>query len=247
MNQASQEMLSVKMIDESGVTVHQQATSRARKFAVLGSVIALHAAIIALLLQQVADVKPPAPATSIAMIALEAEPPAGAKPPPPSLPAKVADTFVPVTELSISEDTQSDAPAGASAVCSTLDKIREGILMDSVAVDAIRNAPPETRSIADAIVVWNVGWAPSALTPPAPLFAVRVAVERSLTGVPDHCLDEAVTGPRLVPIPDESGLRTIFIVFGSDIWTWRALHGPPPTAEPQTKSAAPVPAPPPAQ
>ncbi len=224
--------------------VHRQATPRGRKFTILGSVIALHAAIIALLLQQAADVEPPVPATSIAMIALEAERPAAAKPPPPSLPAKVADTFVPVTELSIPEDSQSDAPTGASAVCSTLDKVREGILTDPVAVDALRNAPPETRSIADAVVIWNVGWAPLALAPPAPLFTVRVAIERSLTGVPDNCLDEPVAGPRLVPIPDASGLRTIFIVLGSDIWTWRALHGPPPTAVPQTTSPAPVPAPP---
>jgi hypothetical protein len=211
---------------------------------ILTSVVAIHAALIALLLQQAAKVDRPVPATSIAMIAIDAERPAAAKPPPPSPPAKVADTFVPVTELSIPDDSQSDAPAGASAACSTLDKVREGLLLDAVAVDAIRNAPPETRSIADAVVIWNVGWAPSALTRVDPLFVVRAAIERDLASVPDNCLDEAVAGPRLLPIPDASGQRTIFIVFGSGVWTWRALLSPPPSGVAEEAKSLPVPNPP---
>ncbi len=220
--------------------VHRQATPRGRKFTVLASVIALHAAMIALLLQRAAKVEPPLPATSIAMIAVDAERPVAAKPPPPSPPAKVADTFVPVTEISIPDDAESDAPVGTSAVCSTVEKVREGLMLDAVAVGAIRNAPPETRSVADAVVIWNVGWAPSALTQADPLFVVRGAVERNLAGVPDNCLDEPVAGPRLVPIPDASGSRTIFVVFGSGSWTWRALLSPSPLP---VAGPAPTPAP----
>ena len=217
--------------------MHWQAKPQRRKLIILAVVIALHAAMIALLLQQVAKVEPPIPATSVALIAIDAERPAAAKPPPPSPSARVADTFVPLTELSIPDNSQSDAPVGPSAACSIVDNLREGLLLDTIAVDAIRNASPETRSIADAIVVWNVGWAPPALTQSDPLFVVRAAIERNLAGLPDKCLDEPVAGPRLVPIPDASGSRTIFIVFGSGIWTWRALTSLPSSGVEKTRPA----------
>ncbi len=197
--------------------------------------------MIALLLQQAAEMTPPVEATSIAMIAIDADKPAAAKPPPPSIPAKVADTFVPVTELSIPEESESDAAAGASATCSTVDLVREALLLDLAAIEAIRNAPPETRSIADAVVLWNMGWAPATLTERDPLFVVRAAIERRLSAVPENCLDETVAGPRLVPITDASGLRTIFLVFGSGDWTWRALLSPSPLPGAQPGSPAPAP------
>ncbi len=221
--------------------MQRQATPRRRKFTILALVIALHAVMIALLLQQAAKVQPPVPVTAIAMFEIEAKrPAAAAKPPPPSLPAKVADAFVPVTALSIPDDAVSDEPVGAAAACSTVDKVREGLLLDAAAVDATRNAPPETRSIADAVVLWNVGWAPPALTLADPLFVVRTAVERILANLPANCLDEPIAGPRLVPITDASGLRTIFIVFGSGTWTWRALLTPPSVAGTQEALRPPV-------
>ena len=211
-----------------------------QRIAVLVVVSVLHAVLIAFFLFYTRiEPQKVEPMATVALIAIDAERPAAAKPPLPALPAKVADTFVPVTELSIPADSESDAPAGASAVCATMGVVIEGLLRDAVAVEAIRSAPVEARSIADAIVIWNVGWAPSALTDLDPLFVVRAAIERSLSGVPDGCLDEAVTGPRLVPIPDASGTRTIFVVFGSGNWTWRALLRPPPL--PGAEAVGPVP------
>ncbi len=217
---------------------------RHQRFAVLAAVFVVHAVMIAfLLLHSTIKSQDVEPARTVALIAIDAERPAAAKPPPPALPAKVADTFVPVTELSIPADSESNSPAGASAACATLSVVLETLLLDPIAVDAIRNAPPESRSIADAIVIWNVGWAPTALTHLDPLFVVRTAIERSLSGVADSCLDEPVAGPRLVPIPDASGSRTIFVVLGSGNWTWRALLSPPPAPATEGVGSVPVPAP----
>ena len=215
-----------------------------QRIAVLAAVSVLHAVLIAFfLLYSTIEPQQVEPTATVALIAIDAERLAAAKPRPPALPTKVADTFVPVTELSIPAESESNSPAGASTVCATLGAILETLLLDTVAVEAIRSAPPEARSIADAIVIWNVGWAPTALTDLDPLFVVRTTIERSLSGVADGCLDEAVTGPRLVPIPDASGSRTIFVVFGSGNWTWRALLGPPPL--PGTEGVVPVSVPPP--
>ncbi len=217
---------------------------RRQRIAVLVAVFLLHAVLIAFfLLYSKIEAQEIEPTATVALIAIDAERPASAEPPPPALPSKVADTFVPVTELSIPDDSQSDAPAGASAVCSTLSVLLETLLLDAVAVEAIRSAPPETRSIADAIVIWNVGWAPTALTDLDPLFVVRAAIERSLIDVPASCLDEQIAGPRLIPIPDASGSRTIFVVIGSGNWTWRALLSPAPPPGAEEGSSVPTRAP----
>lgn len=193
----------------------------------LGTVFALHAVVIAFFLFQrsaspAAEVKP----RSIALVSIAAERPAAAKPPPPALPAKLADTFEPVVEFSIPSETESDAPAGASGACSTTDVVLTGLRLDPIAVDAIRRAPPEMRSVADAVVIWNEGWNPATVALDSPLVSVRANLERSLATVPQHCLDEPVAGPRLLPIPDASGTTTIFLVLGSGTWTWRALLVP---------------------
>lgn len=207
----------------------------------LATVFALHAALLGLFLLARDPPSPPLKPATIASFALDAEKPAAAKPPPPTLPAKVADTFEPVVEFSIPEEEQSDAPAGASGPCSTLVAVLDNLLLDPVAVDAVRRAPPETRSIAEAIVLWNVGWSPAAGALDQPLAAVRANIEKSLAAVPDGCLDEPLAGPRLLPIPDVTGERTLFVVLGSGNWTWRALVTPSAPPAPDASAAATAP------
>lgn len=203
--------------------MHRAAPSRKQRVAVLATVFALHALILALFLQQSAKVAPVVTPTSVAIMALDAERPAAAKPPPPALPAKLAETFKPVVEFSVPSETVSDVPAGASGVCAIPGAVLDAVLLDPSAIAAIRAAPIETRSIADAIVIWNEGWSPASLAPEAPLLTVRINIQQSLSTIADSCLDEAVIGPRFLPIPDEGGMRTTFLVLGSGTWTWRAL------------------------
>jgi hypothetical protein len=99
--------------------------------------------------------------------------------------------------------------------------VRTAILADPAAVTSVLNSPPEIRAIADAVVLWNAQWSESAHSLAAPLGAARVAVERSLATLDENCLDEPITGPRLIPVP--AGSRTIFVVIGSGVWTWRQV------------------------
>ena len=222
----------------SEVMVHRTAPSRRQRISVLTGVFALHAALLTFVMQQSVEVAPLVKPMVVAMIALEAERPAAAQPPPPSLPAKLADTFKPLFKLSIPAESESDSPSGASGVCSTPAVVHDALLFDPEAMAAIRNAPPETRSIADAVVIWNEGWSPAALASNGPLAVVRATIELSLSTVPDFCLDEPVAGPRLVPIPDAGATRTIFLVIGSGHWTWRQVVAS--SAIPATGGAVPV-------
>lgn len=204
------------------------AQPREQRIVVLAMVLAVHAAFFVLLLQHTTQMPPDIKSTIVSVIAINAERPSAAKPPPPTLPAKVADTFMPVTALSIPDAVQSDAPAGATGACSAPDAVLEALLRDPAALDAIGRSPPETRSVAQAVVMWNEAWSPFALDAAAPLGPVRATIERTLASLDDACLDEPVTGPRLLPVPDETGQGTILIALGSGVWTWRALIVPPP-------------------
>ena len=193
------------------------------------AVFALHAIFLALLLRQYDRVTAPLEPTSIAVISIAAERPAAAKPPPPTLPAKLAKTFKPIVEVSIPAEAESDAPAGASSACATIGAVLDGLLLDPTTLVSLRAAPPETRSIAGAVMMWNEGWIPAALTPDTPLWTVRANVEATLATVPDACLDEEIIGPRLLPIPDANGTDTMFVVLGSGRWMWRQMVSLPPS------------------
>lgn len=160
-----------------------------------------------------------------------------AKPPPaPAQPSKPEFQLVPQQAASASLKSAS-AAASPGTACGTLELVMAALLEDPAAISAVRNAPPEARSIADAIVIWNAEWSPAAGTIEAPLGAARAAISRSLATVPDPCLDEDVAGPRLLPISVGDG--TTFLVVGSGMWRWRGLLIDPlhdPNAEPLAPS-----------
>ena len=212
--------------------VREQAQPRYQRFAVLAAVFALHlAAILILLLQRASSPEEIAKPATIALVSLDAERPATAEPPPPTLPSKVADTSEPVAVVSVPGEGQEDAVAGATMVCAPHAALLEALLRDPGLVDIIRRAPPETRSVADAIVMWNDGWSPTAVGVGSPLELVRVNVEQSLAKIEARCLDEPVAGPRMLPIPDGTGNGAVFLVFGSGNWTWRSLVPTPASAK----------------
>lgn len=146
--------------------------------------------------------------------------PAGSKPPPPALPSKVSDANRVVSKIAFSADIESDQ-IGATAGCATIDHINKAIVADPAAVAAVLAAPPESRSIAEAVVLWNNGWISNASAADAPLGPARLAVEQSLSSLAAKCLDEPIVGPRLVPVPAWGG--TMFLVIGSGTWSWRQL------------------------
>ena len=200
------------------------------RLTLLAAAAVLHLGLLALLLSAgwlpPLAVKPLAAMTTMAMARDR-----GSAPPPPALPSRVAQPQRAFREIQFSD--QPDAIArDAAGGCAPLPLIAQALVADPAALAAVRGAPPETRSIADAVVLWNAGWAAAASTPDMPLAPARSVVEQSLRSLPDSCLDEPVAGPRLVPVAD--GDRTMFMVIGSGNWTWRQLlddPGPPPSMD----------------
>lgn len=200
--------------------VHPANIPRSRRLAALMAVTALHALLLLLFLTARSVAPQPAQAPGALTIVSVADDSSATPPPPPKLPSPVVDD-VQLAEFALSTETDPTASAASASGCAALEAVTEALLTDPVAVAAVLQAPPETRSIAEAIVVWNTGWAAATATAGAPLEPVRATVRRSLESIDERCLDEPIAGPRLVPIP--AGAGTMFLVFGSGSWTWRQL------------------------
>ena len=197
----------------------------------MGSVIALHAAVF-LVVFAIGSALPPTAqkAGALALVSLNLEAPAPSLPPPPAMPSKLAERTQPVARPAVANDPNSSALAAPSGGCTTLNVVMTALVSDPAAVTAVINAPPEARSVAEAVVIWNAGWSDAARSLDAPLGPARTVVEQSLFTVADACLDEPVAGPRLMPVPDNRG-GTMFLVIGSGNWTWRELVTDPATGE----------------
>ena len=205
------------------------APPKAQRIGVLMSVVVLHvlALLAALIVSGRAPPLLPAKTGVNATAAVTVETQAQRPPPPPKLPSKLVDKIKKLSAQAITFEPDSTALAGLPGQCSTLDAVSQAIIADPRAVAAVVGAPPETRSIAEAIVIWNAGWSSATMSPDSPLSPARTVIEQSLALVEDGCLDEPITGPRLVPIAVADGKRTMFLVFGSGNWTWRQLVAKP--------------------
>ncbi len=203
---------------------HEANLPPAKRLKALTAVIVLHAALLFLVLAIRVTTPPPPKISSMSVFALNAAPAPPAAPVPPKSLSKLLDELrPPPTPAPPNDINASGTPATG---CTTLDGVVQALLANPSAVSSVLNAPPETRSIAEAIVIWNAGWSEAATTMDAPLAPVRESVRQTLAEVDEACLDEQLAGPRLVPIPAGSG--TMFLVFGSGRWSWRQLLIDPP-------------------
>lgn len=205
--------------------MHRHVESRSRLPTLLGVSI-VHALLIAWLIQQTTDVAPDQKSGTITVTSVSAEP-AAVVPPPPAPPTKVADKAQAMILRADPTVPQATVAGQAGVPCAPHDVLLNAILLDPMALEAIRGAPAHLRSIADAIVIWNEGWNLQVVDPATALYQVRGIIEESLGAIPPDCLDQEVTGPRLLLVPDADGTRTTVIVFGSGVWSWRALLATP--------------------
>ena len=193
---------------------------RSQRFAALSIAVVAHLGMFALFMSM--GPRSPmvaVPTGAMSLIALAPPAPPG-KPPPPVMPSKMAGSKPIVAQESFSVDQESLLLAEGGG-CSTLDLVAKSLRAEPAAVAGVARTPPEDRSVAGAVVIWNAGWSETASAPAEPLGPARIVIEQNLRSIPDTCLDEPVAGPRLVPMPE--GDRTIFLAIGSGNWTWRQL------------------------
>lgn len=186
---------------------------------VFAGAVVFHAGLLALLLSVSPEATIPDARSGVMSLIQVAPLAARSKPPPPVLPSNIGDER-PVVAKEIAAEIES-GEAGATEGCATLDLINKAIVSDPAAVTAVLASPRESRSVSEAVILWNNGWIGYAAGANAPLAPARAVVEQNLSSLGPECLDEVIVGPRLVAIPAGSG--TMFLVIGSGAWTWRQL------------------------
>lgn len=86
---------------------------------------------------------------------------------------------------------------------------------------ALHSVPRQTRSVANAVMLWNGEWVEPSPAAAHGVDAVRLAILAGIQTAPSACLVKPVTGPLLIPIADER--ETILLAIGSGVWRWADL------------------------
>ena len=125
--------------------------------------------------------------------------------------------------------------SGSGAGCAMAAAIARAITENPDAMAALAALPPDLRTEADAVMLWNGEWTPddepSLLSffapehpPEHPMEPLKQVVMATLRAAPLECQDTEVTGPQLIPVAEPG--RTTMLVVGSGNWRWSALLDP---------------------
>ena len=136
----------------------------------------------------------------------------------------------PITLPSVSAIAAAAANSADSAVvgsgCSIAGKVGDAITHDPAALAQLAELPPEMRSGADAVFIWNGEWligsgaspisdSPGMVTIDNPL---QKTIESAVASAATECRAAPMTGPAFIAV--QEGTRTTMLVIGSGVWRW---------------------------
>ena len=204
------------------------------------AIAAVHVGLVSLVIVSSRSVGQALPLrTTLAAFDIRAAPPKADAPAVPAPKAAVTSDRLAVRLRSLSALTIAP-PVGGTGIgqgCAMGDKIMAAITSDPLAMQALADLPAETRSEADAVMLWNGDWLGSDVPDPASPFAQffpaqagpvdvlkSVVIEAVAASTPE-CQMATTAGPQLIPIGEAD--RTTMLVIGSGIWAWASLLSPP--------------------
>jgi len=204
--------------------------------------VAIHLAIVALLFLEAVDQPRQRPERGLSVIAVMSDRDVQAKPqllaekpkvdvtPQPSQSAFLVEMPMVAQEAASSG---SDGPA-----CAVPAAVQADLMTSEAARAELAAIPFESRSVANAIVLWT-GTAEH-VRPELPI--TDALIRQRLESLPTPCLDLDQTGPDLIYATVET--RTVAIAIGSGKWRWRTFldflsSSVRPSSDPKRISAAP--------
>ncbi len=135
--------------------------------------------------------------------------------PPPIVPLPAPDQAV----IALLE--QSDATLSGGA-CDLTAPVQAALQASKELQASLPQIPRTQRSVANAIMVWNVDWvALDAQLDTAALTIVRDVVAQTVAAASPECRLQAQGGPRLILLPGSAD--TTVLALGSGSWRWQDL------------------------
>ena len=122
--------------------------------------------------------------------------------------------------------TWSLAPnAGAPGTnCPLVSSFRDALQLDLKTQAALAQIPRASRSVANAVMLWDGGWIVPEGSDPVRMTSVRLAIAEIISGFSEACRSQTNFGPLFVPVDGKTG--TIVLALGSGAWRWADLvHG----------------------
>lgn len=114
-------------------------------------------------------------------------------------------------------------PGSTGGGCGIEDAIKARMIAEPAIQSALAAVPRDSRSVANAIQLWDGAWIP-ALAPEGELalVAVRAAIAEVIAEAPTRCRDQDILGPRFLIVAEPGGSTTV-LVLGSGLWRWSDL------------------------
>lgn len=200
--------------------------ARVKRRLTLAGVVAAHVLLVALLLGSRGGDTPYREGTSLKVLTISdtagAPAAAASKPLPAAAPEpRPSPVLLPAPPPQIGGSI-AGATAGAGAVdggCAVAATIGHAIEADPQAIAALLALPPEARSSADAVNLWNGGWLQVPTVDGTDTLApVRAIVEQAFAASDTACIDATNPGPQFIYV--KVGDRTLTVVAGSGSWRW---------------------------
>jgi nucleotide-binding universal stress UspA family protein len=155
--------------------------------------------------------------------------------PKPVLPPDVAPQYVnvepPADEVRLNADPAQDPVAVAVAVAAASSApghacrmgawLQAALQADPAVGQALAAIPRANRSVANAIMLWDVRWVSQPAPAVAGVSAIRSALMVGVRAAPAECQAQLVRGPELITLADASGATVIAV--GSGEWRWGDL------------------------
>jgi hypothetical protein len=135
--------------------------------------------------------------------------------PPPEIILPISPT------LAVTMPDQS-ASASSDGGCDLTEPVRAALQSSDAVRASLPLIPPDQRSVANAVMVWKVGWlSDDEQLDKAAIAAIRTVVAETVAAATPECRMQPQTGPRLLLL---SGTRdTVVLAVGSGQWRWQDL------------------------
>jgi hypothetical protein len=128
--------------------------------------------------------------------------------------------------------------AGFGTTCDVAYTLERGFGEDPLLSAELARIGPESRSVANAIMVWDGRWVElGGGAPVDALETLRRAIVEAVRAAPPECLTQELSGPRFIAVSRSD--TTTVLVLGSGTWRWEQVLLEP---SPATPSQAPQPA-----
>ena len=141
----------------------------------------------------------------------------------PAIPPSTVEIVVHIDVLAPALDIEQEPALGEviGSQCDLTGSIQAALVAENATAPLLETLPIASRSVANAIMVWDGKWASESADGYREIDRIRRVVLSRIATAPIACRNALIIGPRLIFVPD--GSKAAVLAFGSGNWAWSQL------------------------